>query len=183
MLFQKICKAIEKIEVIGKRFFYRNFLGIKLGKNVFIGKNVRLRRINGGNITIGDNCEIRDFVQMTTYGGDIKIGNNCSLNYFCVLYGTGGLKIGDDVRIATHTVMVPANHSFSDLSKPIRLQPVKKSGIIINNDVWIGASCQILDGVIIEEGSIIGAGSVVNKKVEKYSVYAGVPAKFIKKRE
>ena len=55
-------------------------------------------------------------------------------------------------------------------------------GIVIGNDVWIGANSVILDGVKIGEGAIIGAGSVVTKDVKSFAIVAGNPARFIKKR-
>ena len=62
----------------------------------------------------------------------------------------------------------------------------KKNGddmpIIIEDDVWIGANAIILSGVTIGEGAIIGAGSVVTKNVEPYTIFAGNPAKKIKMR-
>ena len=53
---------------------------------------------------------------------------------------------------------------------------------MIEDDVWIGANCTILDGVRIAKGCIIGAGSVVSKSTEPFGIYAGVPARLIKKR-
>ena len=60
---------------------------------------------------------------------------------------------------------------------------VSKGDIIIENDVWIGCSSQILAGVKIGEGAIIAAGSLVNKDVESYSIVGGVPAKLISFRK
>lgn len=65
---------------------------------------------------------------------------------------------------------------------PIRDQGEIKKGIIIQDNVWIGANSVILDGVIIESGAIIGAGSVVTKSVPKNCIVAGNPAKIIKFR-
>ncbi|MFM6647643.1 MAG: DapH/DapD/GlmU-related protein [Microcystis panniformis] len=65
----------------------------------------------------------------------------------------------------------------------IRLQGETKQGIVIEDDVWIGCGCKILDGINIGKSSVIGAGSVLTKDVEPYSVVVGVPGKVIKKRE
>jgi acetyltransferase-like isoleucine patch superfamily enzyme len=99
-----------------------------------------------------------------------------------MIYGTGGLKIGNDVRIATHVVITPAGHVFDKKDIPIRLQGVEMKGIVIEDDVWIGANATILDGVIIGRGCVIGAGSVVTKSLPEYSVAVGVPARVIYKR-
>ena len=58
----------------------------------------------------------------------------------------------------------------------------KKPLPVIGNDVWIGFSTTILNGVRIGDGAIVAAGSVVTKDVEPYSIVAGVPAKIIGKR-
>jgi len=119
---------------------------------------------------------------LLTYKGDIQIGENCSVNPFTILYGLGGLKIGNNVRIAAHSVIVPANHNFSNVEIPIYKQGSTCLGVEIQDDVWIGSNCTILDGVVIGKGSVIAAGSVVTKSVEPYSIVAGVPAKLIRKR-
>lgn len=133
-------------------------------------------------IKIGKNFDLHPYAVLSTRGGFIDIGDNCSVNEFCVLYGHGGLKIGNGVRIATHTIIIPANHNYSDINKQIRLQGETKEGVEIEDDVWIGARVTILDGVTIGTGCVIGAGSVVTKSIPPYSVAVGVPAEVIKKR-
>jgi acetyltransferase-like isoleucine patch superfamily enzyme len=96
-----------------------------------------------------------------------------------VLYGHGGLRIGNFVRIATHCVLVPANHGFDRLDVPIARQPVQALGITIEDDVWIGANSVVLDGVTIGRGAIIGAGTVVTKDVRPYAICVGNPARVI----
>jgi acetyltransferase-like isoleucine patch superfamily enzyme len=83
------------------------------------------------------------------------------------------------VRIATHCVIVPANHRFDSLDVPIARQPVVAKGISVEDDVWIGANSVILDGVTIGTGSVIGAGSVVTRDIQPFSVCVGNPARVI----
>lgn len=157
---------------------------IRLGANVKISPNVTLVCHDRNSfIEIGDNSLIKPYAMLMTYpGGVIRIGRNCSINPFCVLYGHGGLEIGDNVRIATHCVIIPANHRFDRLDMPITAQGLSKRGIKIGGDVWIGASVTILDGCEIGAGAVIGAGSVVTRDVEPNSVVAGAPAKLIRYR-
>ncbi|MFC7129447.1 acyltransferase [Haloferax chudinovii] len=136
----------------------------------------------GTDITVGKKCKLRSGVKLITYGGHISIGDNCTVNPYTILYGQGGLEIGDGVRIAAHTTIVPANHIFDDPDTYIYKQGETREGIVIGDDVWIGAGCQILDGVTIGEGSVIGAGSVVTESVPAYSVAVGSPARVIKSR-
>jgi len=117
------------------------------------------------------------------WGGIIEIGDDCSVNPFAILYGSPKkLSIGNYVRIAAHTVIIPANHTYDDPARPIHLQGGMSRGITIEDDVWLGAGVTVLDGVRIGRGSVIGAGSVVTRDIEPYSVAVGVPARRIKRR-
>lgn len=137
---------------------------------------------SGGKIVIGARTFIDRGVVVRPLGGYIQIGSDCSVNAYSVLYGGGGLKIGDDVRIAAHTVIVPSNHIFSDPDTPIRNQGLHQEGIVIEGDVWIGAGAQVLDGVVLGKGCVVGAGAVVTRSVKPHAVVAGVPATPISSR-
>jgi acetyltransferase-like isoleucine patch superfamily enzyme len=114
---------------------------------------------------------------LLTYGGNIRIGNNCSVNPFTIIYGMGGTLIGDGVRIAAHTVIVPENHNAATNQLPLYKAGSTKKGIRIDDNVWIGAGVRILDGVQIGRNTIIGAGSVVNRSLPANATAVGVPAK------
>ncbi len=160
-----------------------------LGRQIEIGHAPRiswrssLQIRGGGRIKVGRNFQIMDYAIIQSCGGNIEIGDDCSVNPFCILYGHGGLRIGSGVRIAAHTVMIPANHTFAELDKPIWRQPETRVGIAIADDVWIGAGCRILDGVKIGRGCVIGAGAVVTKSLPEYSIAVGVPARIIGNRK
>jgi acetyltransferase-like isoleucine patch superfamily enzyme len=158
---------------------------IFIGARVSINKHVTLSCHNKDSyLDIGDGTVIKPYAMLMTYpGGRIRIGKNCSINPFCIIYGHGGIEIGDNVRIATHTVFIPANHNFDSHDMPITEQGLTTKGIKVGNNVWIGAGCTILDGCEIGDGAIIGAGSVVNKDVLPNTVVAGVPNRFIRARE
>jgi len=142
----------------------------------------KVKTVAGGSIKIGKKCSIHDYSMILSYGGFVHIGDFCTVNPFCILYGHGGLTIGNGVRIAAAAIIIPANHIFEDTSSFIYCQGETRKGIFIEDDVWIGAGAKILDGVRIGRGSVIGAGSVVTKSVECYSVVAGNPARFIRNR-
>lgn len=135
-----------------------------------------------GKIIIGPNSFIDRGVILRTLDGTIEIGANCSINAYSVVYGSGGLRIGNGVNIGTHTVIVPSNHVFSDPEILIENQGLSLKGIVIEDDVWFGAGVRILDGVVIGKGTVVGAGAVVTKSTEPYSINAGVPAKKISSR-
>jgi len=86
--------------------------------------------------------------------------------------------------IAERVMIIGGNHEFSRLDIPMDMQGEGKQGkIVIEDDVWIGAGSIILTGITIGEGSIIGAGSIVTKSIQPYSIVAGNPAKVIRMRK
>ncbi len=112
----------------------------------------------------------------------IEIGENTTINQNCILDGTGGIIIGNDVRVAPYVMFNSVDHEFGDRSQPIRKQAYKGGCIIIEDDVWIGANVIINKGVKIGKGSVIGAGSVVTKDIPPYSIAVGIPCRVIKER-
>lgn len=153
-----------------------------MGEGSFVCWGATLNTPYGGYISIGKKTEIRKGAIVLSYGGNIEIGDNCSINPYCVIYGVGGLTIGNGVRIGTHTTIIPSNHRFDNCDQFIYEQGITSFGIAIKDDVWIGAGVVVLDGVTIAKGCVIGANAVVTKSTEPYGVYVGVPAKLIKKR-
>jgi acetyltransferase-like isoleucine patch superfamily enzyme len=137
----------------------------------------------GSVLSIDENCIIDDFVKIKFTGGigDIIIGNNVYFNSCTVLYSGNGIKIGNNVLIGPNCSFVPTNHQFIDKSILIKDQGFKLSlgGIIIEDDVWIGANVTVLDGAIIRKGAVIGANSLVNGEIKEYSINIGTPAKSI----
>lgn len=92
--------------------------------------------------------------------------------------------IGNNVSIAPYVTLIAEsapNNGKEILNIPyVNEKLIKSAPIIIDDDAWIGANVTILPGVHIGKCSIIGAGSVVIKDVDEYSIYAGVPAKKIR---
>jgi acetyltransferase-like isoleucine patch superfamily enzyme len=134
------------------------------------------------NISIGAGTKIMPGAKLIPQQGRIVIGRNCTIQYGCLLYGVGGLEIGDDVRMAAYTVVTPMNHVFSDPDVPIRLQGESALGIRIGSDVWIGTGVKITDGVTIGNGCVVGAGSVVTRDMPPMSIAVGVPARVVRVR-
>lgn len=161
------------------RFFGRQ---IKVDPTSWVSARSTIRVISGGTITIGRNCEIHPMCMLLTHGGDIHIGDNCSVNPFTVIYGVGGASIGNGVRIAAHTTIIPENHIAGTDAMPLYLSGSTKLGIRIDDNVWIGTGVRILDGVTIGRNTIVGAGSVVTKSLPPNSTAVGVPARVIKTR-
>ncbi|ASY63464.1 Galactoside O-acetyltransferase [Sinorhizobium sojae CCBAU 05684] len=129
---------------------------------------------------------IDSFVKIKAAGGrgDLEVGNHCYLNSGCVLYTGNGIRIGNDVLVAANCTFAPVNHAFSDRNQPIRQQGFQASrgGILIEDDVWLGANCVILDGAIIRRGCVVAAGAIVRGELTSYTVYGGNPLRVLGER-
>lgn len=143
--------------------------------------------VRGTSIVIGEKVVIDSFVKIKPAGGigDLKIGARSVINSGCVLYTGNGISIGEDVAIAANCTFAPVNHAFKNKHIPINQQGFlpSKGGILIEDDVWIGANCVILDGAILRRGCVIGAGTLVRGEVEAYTINVGSPLKLIGRRE
>lgn len=137
----------------------------RCGKRTYIGKNSSINYLN------------------TYVGNSVSIGPNA-----CFMSTNANIYIGNHVMFGPHVTVITGNHNiqiigkYMDEVKECEKSPNDDLDVLIMDDVWIGANTTILKGVIIGEGSIIAAGSVVNRDVESYSIYGGVPAKKIRER-
>lgn len=169
----------------GVRIAYAS--NVKLGKGVYLDQGVYLHALPGG-ITIGDNTFIMHHSMLHVFNfrrlpqAGITLGRNCFIGEFNVMRGQGGIYIGNDVYTGPMVQIVAVNHVYQDATRPIREQGITARGIVIEDDVWIGAGATVVDGVTIGQGSIIGAGSVVTGDIPPYSIAIGTPAKPIKDR-
>lgn len=113
----------------------------------------------------------------------LKLGSCVSINHHCVLSCVGGLEIGDYVSIGHRCSILTTEHGYDDSALPIKKQPVEYKPVKLGSNIWIGANVTILAGVEIADGTVVGAGSVVTKSIpEPDTVWAGVPARFVKNR-
>lgn len=145
---------------------------------VYFGRFVKLR----GNVFFSQRIFIDDNVEITGIQDKASsIGCNVSINRNTVVRGY--FLINANVAIGPNCMIVGINHNFNNMNVPIKEQGFSVKGIIIENDVWIGANCVILDGVTIGKGSVIGAGSVVTKSIPSNSVAVGNPCRVIKSRQ
>lgn len=143
-------------------FFKSNFLkimGSRIGKRVVFYPGIKIMPMN--NLVLDDDVDLAWGVIITT---------------------SGGVSIGKRVLIGYNTQIISGNHRIGFQDEKIfnsghELKPIK-----IEQDSWIGANVTILPGVIIGEGAVVGAGSVVTKNIPPFHVVGGVPAKTIKIR-
>lgn len=159
-----------------------------VGDNVAIGRDSYLNCLSAEGVRVGNNVRLKEnlWLQVTSHltetGKGIEIGDNCYIGPKCILGGGGGVKIGSNVTFGAGVDVLAENHRFDDVDKPISRQGVHRSGIVIEDDCWLGNKVVVLDGLTIGRGSVIGAASVVTRDVPRYSVAVGNPARVIRSR-
>jgi virginiamycin A acetyltransferase len=142
--------------------------------------------VRGSKIIIEDGVVLDSFVKVKPVGGigDVIIGSQSQINSGCVIYSGNGVRIGQRVLIAANCTFASVNHEFGDRDCDIATQGFRpsKGGILVEDDVWIGAGTVLLDGAIVRRGAIIGAMSLVRGELEPYGIYAGNPLRKLGER-
>lgn len=108
-------------------------------------------------------------------GKNVKIGKNVVVMNNSLFMSAGGITIEDGVLVAANSQLISNNHDPNNLAI-LTCKPV-----VLKKNCWIGAGATILPGVTVGEHAIVGAGSVVTKDVEPYTIVGGIPAKVIKR--
>jgi len=155
-----------------------------IGADVIIWSTARI--VNSEAISIGDRVIIDDFVFITG-GQSTDIGSFVHIAAFSSVVGGGRLVLGDFAGLSAGVRVFTGDEDYlgSSLTNPTipdRFRNVIRSQVIIGSHAIIGANSVILPGIIISEGVAIGANSLVKTDCEPWTVYAGAPAKPIRKR-
>lgn len=160
---RKVVRAFWDVIVLGEivqhlpsyrlRYLFYRAAGMRIGKQTAIFRK----------------CYLQDL-------RNISIGDHCMIGFHCRLDGRGHLTIGSNVNISSFTIIESGSHDLETFEP--RFEP-----ITIHDYVWIGTRALILQGVVVGEGAVIAAGSVVTRSVAPYSIVAGVPARVIGERK
>lgn len=129
-----------------------------------------------GQIEIGAAAWIEQGVVLHAFGGRIRLGRDVFLGPHTVIYGHGGVEIGEDCLIGMHCRILSSEHSIPPLDRRIRWEPDVLKPTRLGRDVWLGAGVTVLGGVNIGDGCIVGAGAVVTKDLPAGSICHGSPA-------
>jgi acetyltransferase-like isoleucine patch superfamily enzyme len=129
-----------------------------------------------GCISLGPRCHLETGVVLHAYGGEISLGKNVFIGPYAVVYGHGGVTVGDDTLVSMHCRILSSNHTIPPLDRHIRWEPDVLKPTRIGRDVWLGAGVTVLGGVTVGDGCVVAAGAVVTKDLAPGSLARGVPA-------
>jgi acetyltransferase-like isoleucine patch superfamily enzyme len=158
---------------------------IRLGHGAYLDEGVYIHACPDG-VSIGSGTLVMHGAILHVYNfrnlphAGIHIGRDGLISEYTVIRGQGGVTIGDRVYTSPMTQIIAVDHVFDDPSRPFVEQGITAAGIVIEDDVWLGAAAVITDGVRIGRGAVVAAGAVVTADVPPHTLVAGVPALVIR---
>ena len=160
--------------IFSSRLF--SFPGLSETRKVFYGWAFSFTEVK-----VEENVFFTDIHKSTS---GLSVGKNVVFQRAVTIDCTAKVEIAANVVVSSGSIIFTHNHNVRDKSLPWREQGETNHPIKVETDVWIGARSIILPSVnVIGKGAIIGAGSVVTKDVEPYTIVAGNPARVIGERE
>lgn len=156
-----------------------------IGDGVAVDEGVQLdaRGCGRHEFCIGDGALISRGCIISGKDGPLSIGPRANIGVGCVMYASTRLEIGADTMLAAQCYVGGGRYQVHGrLDLPMAEQPEPRRGVVIEDDCWLGAGAIVVDGVRIGRGSVVGAGAVVTRDVEPYSIVTGVPARVVGKR-
>ena len=184
-LFYRLILRMEGTAAIesGVRLRFANHL--RLGPGVYLDQGVNIHACPQG-VTIGSGTLVMHGAILHVYNfrnlphAGIRIGRDSLIGEYNVIRGQGGVTIGDRVYTSPMVQILAVNHVFDDPTRSFVDQGITAEGIVIEDDVWVGAGAVITDGVRVGKGDVIAAGAVVTKDVAPHTVVGGVPARLLR---
>lgn len=174
---------------IGRKFRYYKYCKLLGGynKTFYISSGVVINNPQclylGNKVVIGDNTffgPVTNYANVN-YKPQIIIESGTIVGKHCSFAAINKVYIGKNVLFAGYVHITDHSHGYEDITVPIAPQKlITKGPVIIEDDCWLGFSCEILSGVHIGKHCVVAARAVVTKDVPPYSIVAGNPARVIK---
>ena len=169
----------DKLDSIGFKSFGKNF---RLSDKCSI--------YSPEKISIGDDVRIDDFCVLSPGSccGYLTMGSNVHISTYVGIYAGGGIEIGDFCTISSKSTLHSTSDDFSGnyLVGPVvpeKYRNVNKRPIKMDKFSHVGAHSLVMPGVLMAEGSVLGAMSLAKMDLNPWTIYGGVPARRIKDRE
>jgi acetyltransferase-like isoleucine patch superfamily enzyme len=183
-LYPRLLKSCGRNVMFGCDIVLRHPKKISIGDNVIIDDNCLLDAKGNANkgISIGNGCFVGRNSILSCKNGDIVLEEGANIGFNSEVFSGSSVIIGKNTMLAAYCYLIGGGHASDDLEESIAEQAAISEGIAVGYDCWLGAGVKVLDGVVIGDKSIIGAGAVVSRNIDAYSVAMGVPARIVKDR-
>ncbi len=184
-LLYRLMLKMDGTAAIEARVRLRFASHIRLGRGSYLDEGVYIHACPAG-VSIGARTLVMHGAVLHVYNfrglphAGIRIGSDSLIGEYTVIRGQGGVTLGDRVYTSPLTQIIAVNHVFSDPARPFVEQGITAEGIVIEDDVWLGAAAVVTDGVRIGRGAVVAAGAVVTSNVPAHTVVGGVPARVIR---
>lgn len=186
-----------------RKLLYRLLLG-GVGRGVVFGQGVVLRHPH--KVRLGDGVTVDDLVVLDAKGstnrgidvghgaflgrgtilsckdGDITLGDHANLGFHCEVFSGSTVTVGRHALFAAQAYLVGGGHEFEARDAAVIDQPRTSRGIVLGDNVWLGAGAKVLDGVRIGSDVVVGANAVVTSDLPDGAIAAGVPARVLRSR-
>ena len=186
-----------------RKLLYRLLLG-GVGRGVVFGQGVVLRHPH--KVRLGDGVTVDDLVVLDAKGttnrgidighgaflgrgtilsckdGDIVLGDHANLGFHCEIFSGSSVTVGAHALFAAQVYLVGGGHEFESHDAAVVDQPRTSRGILLGDNVWLGAGAKVLDGVRIGSHAVVGANAVVTADLPEGAIAAGVPARVLRVR-
>ena len=150
---------------------------------VFLGRNVTLQARRGyGRLILGRWVHIGRGNAIRCHEGTLRIGDKCVFGKDNTVNAYLDIEFGAATIVADWVYVCDFDHSFADVTVPIKDQGIVKTPVRIGPDVWLATKVTVLRGVTIGRGCVVAANAVVNRDLPAFSVAVGVPARVVRDR-
>ena len=183
LVLQQRCRLV----FMAPRVSLRNAALIRFGRGVTLETGVIIDGLSRDGIALGDNVTIGPYTVVrascaSKLGAGVRMESNSGIDAHSFIGAAGLVSIGENVIMGQHVSFHAENHNYDRVDVPIKQQGTRRSGIMIEDDCWVGSNTIFLDGSHVGRGSVIAAGSLVRGDIPPYSVAAGTPARVFKSR-
>lgn len=141
----------------------------------------------GARVWVGPHAEILVYRRAahSAVAGKLVLHDGAVISTGCNLRAAGGrIELGRASALGQHCVLVAANHATAT-GRPHLMSPwdETRTGVILGDNVWVGANCTLLPGTRIGDSAVIAAGSVVRGAVPAGEIWGGVPARRLREAD
>ncbi len=165
--------VLSRLRNAFRRIFKTN--GMPQFPGVAIGEGVILRGADKFYPGTGCSIDVRAYLNCSggswnNYSGYIRTGDNCEIGAYCVLWGAGGITLGNNVHLGAQVCI--SAHELRRDTRQMEFAPV-----ILEDGVLIASNVSISPGVTIGRNSFVAPGSAVVKSIPPDSIASGCPAR------